>query len=395
MAVLLECEATDGSDIYFETRYAEIYNEIEGGTCRTVKYTSEYGTAMTTFIKRPVPINIGTRQYYDIITPYGFGGPVIVESSNDGLLAEGFVEAFREYCMRGDIICEFVRFHPLLNNVRGWLGTYDVQMNRKMIAIGLRQPDFRAQFKHNCRNNIRRALNCGVRAELDTSLETMEDFVELYYKTMQKNNADPYYFFPKAYFERFANNLRGNACIVNARLDDQTISAALFMYSPRYAHCHLSATLPECYKYEGNNLVLDKACEHFQGIRCEWLLLGGGVTADEADPLFVFKHTFGRTEANVKEFFTGRKVWNPEVYQKVMESYLAAGYVRKAFFSGIPAVQGLREWGCHLSLTRSRRRRHAKTVGKGMPERPYFLRPFCGGFCPGTSGHADLRAFPS
>jgi len=330
--VLLECEAKDGCDIYCETRYGEIYNEIEGGTCHSVKYTSEYGTVMTTFIQRPIPFNTGNRRYYDIITPYGFGGPVIVESSNDRLLIEGFTEAFREYCMRSGIICEFVRFHPLLNNACSWSETYDVRLDRKMIAIDLTYPDIRDQFKHNCRNNVRRALKCGVRAELDSSLETMEDFIDIYYRTMQKNNADPYYFFSHAYFERFTKNLRGNACIINARLDEKTISAALFIYSPQYAHCHLAATLPEYYKYEGNNLVLDKACEHFQGIHCEWLFLGGGITADEADPLFAFKHTFGRTEANVKEYYTGRKVWNPEVYQKVMEIYLAAGNVRKSFF---------------------------------------------------------------
>ncbi len=47
----------------------------------------------------------------DVITPYGYGGPV-----GEGLA--GFYEAYREWCAERGVVSTFVRYHPLFENYR-------------------------------------------------------------------------------------------------------------------------------------------------------------------------------------------------------------------------------------------------------------------------------------
>ena len=65
-------------DIYFELNYGKLYEEIEGGTCEVFEHRSSLGTIRHMFIKRKVPIQLGDITYYDLVTPYGYGGPLIL-----------------------------------------------------------------------------------------------------------------------------------------------------------------------------------------------------------------------------------------------------------------------------------------------------------------------------
>lgn len=38
------------------------------------------------------------QDYYDIVTPYGYGGPIIEESKNKEILLQNYNEAFKRYC---------------------------------------------------------------------------------------------------------------------------------------------------------------------------------------------------------------------------------------------------------------------------------------------------------
>ena len=103
-------------DVYYNPDYCKLYEESENGVCETFEYSDENGCVVNVFIKRPVPWMIDGVQYFDIVTPYGYGGPLVIHSTNKQKLIKAFLENWMEYCKKENIVCEFVRFHPLLQN---------------------------------------------------------------------------------------------------------------------------------------------------------------------------------------------------------------------------------------------------------------------------------------
>ena len=124
----------------------------------------------------------------DVVTPYGYGGPT----------GDGFWDAYEDWARERGVVSTFVRFHPLLANQRGApihveelapTVAWRVEPERDLLA-GL-------HFKH--RNKVRKAENAGATVEQHDGLG---EFVELYEDTMRRIDADPFYFFEPAYWER-------------------------------------------------------------------------------------------------------------------------------------------------------------------------------------------------
>ncbi len=322
-------------DIYYNDAYGKLYEDIEKGEYIKYTFLSSLGLIVVPFIKRPVPWLIDGKQYYDVVTPYGYGGPLIIKSACDTQeIMIAFARSFSAYCKANDIICEFLRFHTLYNNASYCQDIYEVIHNRHTIAIDLTdEAFFENQFSSKCRNMVRKAARNGVITEIDEELKTIDTFSDLYYSTMKKDDADDYYFFNKDYFCKIRDNLADSSLLVNAISEGQIIASSLFLYTPgNFAHYHLSATSPEFYKMAANNLIIKVACDALRERNCTWLHLGGGLSSDSNDSLFSFKHSFGRQEKNLKNFFIGKKVWNEKIYQKTIEQYLRHGGERNSFF---------------------------------------------------------------
>ena len=69
------------------------------------------------FIKREIPMSMNGQTYYDLITPYGYGGPFILECENgkeNGASCFGvFYERFSQYCRDNYVVSEFAQFSSL------------------------------------------------------------------------------------------------------------------------------------------------------------------------------------------------------------------------------------------------------------------------------------------
>lgn len=57
-----------------------------------------------------------------------------------------------------------------------------------------------------------------------------------------------------------------------------------------------------------------------------------GLSSDNRDSLFKFKSSFGRTENNLKCFYIGKAVFNPDVYQTLCSYAKAQGLYNQDYF---------------------------------------------------------------
>lgn len=309
-------------DIYFESNYAKLYEKMEKGVATLWKYEGAEGSVKHLFIYRKIPIEIEGGPWYDIVTPYGYGGPIIERLANGYTkeqLEQAFEKAFEEYCKQNNIVSEFVRFHPLVENGKDFVHTYGSKCIRETVGTNLRDYDspFDTEFSRGCRKSIKQAIRKGVSWRVTQQPENIETFKEIYYSTMDRNHASEYYYFDDEYFANCIKFLKEHLLFVEAIYENKTIAAGLYFIYEKTIHIHLSGTLSE-YLYLSPAYILRYATmlwgkEHGY----EMIHHGGGRTNELKDSLFVFKKQFGQNTGF--DFYIGKRIWNNQVYKCLCE----------------------------------------------------------------------------
>lgn len=303
-------------DIYFTDEYGKLNEYIESGTRETFTYQADNGTVRHMFIKRRLPFLIDGETYFDIITPYGYGGPLVIEVRGDDrqALCREFGEAFAAYCREERIVSEFVRFHPLMNNAADFRDVYQPIYMRKTLGTNLADYDdpIKSEFSKSCRKNIRKALNSGVEFRVTEAPDRIDAFYDIYTSTMDRDHATKFYYFDRRYFSELIRSMKNNLLYIEALLEGKTIAAALYFQSDGVLHAHLSGTLSE-YLYLSPAYILRYAAavwgkEHHLRL----LHHGGGTSNDVNNSLYLFKKQFAQNTDF--DFFVSKKVWNREVY---------------------------------------------------------------------------------
>lgn len=304
-------------DIYFDENYGKLYEKIENGTSIVFKHESELGKIQHQFIKREIPIHTNNDTYFDIVSPYGYGGPIIIETSDRDALVAEFEKKFKEYCQEKNIVSEFIRFHPVIQNNKDFETIYDVDGIRNTVGTNLKDFDdpFQAEFSRSCRKNVRRALRNDVSFKITEKPDDIKSFLEIYYSTMDRNSAQNYYYFDEEYFNKNLEYFKDNLLIVEAIYEEKTIAMGFYYIYNEYIHTHLSGTLSEYLKLSPAYVLRYALTQWGKEQGYHLIHHGGGTTNDPEDSLFKFKKQFGNNTEF--EFHIGKKVWNEEIYDSL------------------------------------------------------------------------------
>ena len=285
------------------------------------RFECEYGVITNLFMKRKINIfPDGDVQYYDLVTPYGYGGPLIHSATDKQLLIKAFMEDFGGYTARENIIAEFVRFHPIIQNALDFKDAYQCIYDRKTVGTNLTYDDvIAAEFSKHKRKDIRRALNNpDIRYEVDEHPKTLEDFIEVYYSTMDRDNAADYYYFGAEYFRKLLDRFPEHITTGKVFLGDKLIAMGVYFRYGKLLHAHLSGTLTEYLEYSPANVLKYALANYGHEKGYEYIHYGGGSSRSPDNGLYRFKKEFGRTTDF--DFYMSKKVWNHEVYQRLCEA---------------------------------------------------------------------------
>ena len=166
------------------------------------------------------------------------------------------------------------------------------------------------------RNVIKKGEKNGLKFIADYEFKYLDDFVKLYDQTMDKLNADDFYYFDDKYYQQFVKNVPSFLGVVT--LEDKIISAALFMYDGCYAHYHLSGSDKAYLNYLPNNYMLYHAALELKRQGAELFHLGGGTTSDENDSLLSFKRKFSK---DLYQFSIGKVIFNEALYADICKDW--------------------------------------------------------------------------
>lgn len=249
--------------------------------------------------------------YFDFSTPYGYGGWLI-----EGEKREALFGAYEDWCRENGIISEFVRFHPMIRNHKSAAAFYEIKQLGEVVHMELSSPDsIWDNLTSKNRNMIRKAQRNGVQIKSGESAELYETFRQIYNATMDKDEAEKYYYFQPAFYDSVREDLQGNAKLFFAERDGQIIAASIMLIANSRMNYHLSGSVSEFNTYAPSNLMLYEAgmwgCAH----GCKTLYLGGGVGSG-TDSLFKFKRAFFK--GDLHHFYIGKKVYDSKKYDELI-----------------------------------------------------------------------------
>ena len=279
------------ADAYLLRAYVEASCVIEPGE----PVLLEHDGVVMACIVRAVPGG----DAHDVITPYGYGGPV-----GDG----AFDEAYDGWCRERGVISTFVRFHPLFENYRAAPhATYASP------TVGWRlEGDLLARMHGKHRNVVRKAQRAGVAVDVEAAPADLSGFVALYERTMARQEAAGYYFFPREYWQRLGT-LGGHLVRFDALCEGKVVASALCLRGDRWLHYHLGATDDAARDLGASNLLLYTAAVWSQEQQLEEFHLGGG--AGGRDSLYAFKERF--SPEGRREFWIGKQVHDEKAYRRL------------------------------------------------------------------------------
>lgn len=310
----------ENRDIYFSPEYYSLYQNYGDGEACCFVFEHDGELALYPFLINPItPLNFKLdKEYFDIQGAYGYNG--IISTTRDAGFISAFWKAFDAYCQENDIVAEFTRFHPLLNNQYLASPTMKKFFSRHTVSLDLSISEdeiWKTQISSKNRNMIRKAEKVGVEIVESDDYDT---FKSLYDRTMTNLQAEDFYFFPQTYYDEFKHTFKDKSLLYLAMFEGKAIAGSMFMFSDNYAHYHLSGRNKEYSRFAANNLILWYAIKKAKERGCEWFHFGGGTTGDESDSLLKFKKDFSKTET---EFWIGKRVHNERIYEEILRQWKA------------------------------------------------------------------------
>lgn len=298
-------------DVYYLSGYVKAFMIHGDGDPCLLYYEAEDLKAIYVYMKRRTALE----RVYDSVTPYGYGGVLF-----EGNASEENLQAFwKEYLAKmteEHIVDNFVRYHPVLKNAVPMKNISNVIDLGKTIAMDISSPETIWDNIHSKnRNMIRKAEKNGIVIEHGKGMDLFEKFIEIYNATMQKDNAEEYYYFKLPFYESIHNDLNDNYEIFYAKIEDKIIAMSIMIFANGRLNYHLSGSDIEYRNLAPSNLLLYKAavwgCE--QGYKT--FHLGGGVGSGE-DNLYKFKAAFNKNSDY--QFSIGKEIFDQEKYDELV-----------------------------------------------------------------------------
>lgn len=268
------------------------------------------------FVFRKIIIKEKEFPYFDVISPYGYNGPLFEDSVSKEDVVE-FWKQVDQWYLDNNVIAEFIRF-SLNGNSKGYSGALIESLFNVRGNLLDNFEDQWTSFLPKVRNNYRKAVNYNLEFKVFHKDEITKDvikiFNDIYVSTMNRNNADSIYFFSNSYFENLILSNLGNFSIAIAYYEGIPISIELIISYRNTFFAFLGGTDAEYFSYRPNDFLRVKIIEWAIQNKMKHYVLGGGMK--DGDGLYKSKKALFPKNEDVM-FYTGRKIVNKKIYREL------------------------------------------------------------------------------
>lgn len=329
---------------FFSSAYYASYASVENSVVQCFwGYKDESNFLFYPYLKKNIN-ELGydlSGDYYDICGAYGYNGPI--GRALDTSFLDEYNTALQEHLRTENVVSEFVRYCPIINNRKYHTYTKQIDVLDNVyidLSKGLDQV-WNDSFTYRVRKTTRKGESYGLVTKLFRGSEIEEEhlrvFFEIYHSTMQRNNADSFYYFDYRFFQDLRDNLVDMLLLSITYYQDIPISTELILLGDELAYGFLGGTLSEYYQYKANTFQRWELLKYLEPRGFKKYSMGGG--ASRNDSIYEFKMSFARNCIN--PFFIGTHVHLPDVYAEIQRQWRVKHPLAAAKFGHM--LQGYRK----------------------------------------------------
>lgn len=311
-------------NLILNQNYGKLYEDVYKGKCEVFEFQNSLGYVKHLFIKREVPNPLKGVIFYDLITPFIYGGPVIEGCREEDKwdLINDFQNEFKKYCQENNIVSEFIRFHPLLFNSMDFLFCYELDYveDSRGIEISRHSNPIAKGFSVGAIAKVLEAFKSGLDYEIFTEKERIGDFSRFLTKVQNsKENKSP------QYIEFCKDLLEDQLIFVEVKFDGEVVGMSVNILTDKVLTTHLFVT-----DRTGDSLDAAFVLHYGLTVWCrnngiELIHLAGNWIQKNAEENASFRNNFG--VLSDYKYCIGRKIWNEEVYEELCDKARIKRYV--------------------------------------------------------------------
>jgi hypothetical protein len=317
-SAMLELIAYRERDITYSPDYYSIFETSLHGIAECFACKVGNKVALYPYLKNSIN-DLGYKldaKYYDIQGAYGYNG--IISNTSDASFSAVFEASFTQHCVDNNIVAEFTRFNPVLENHSNSFHLKP-EYNQENIVLNLRTLDIQnTEYEYATRKNIRKAkrnnLACMIIPGDEMGPNYLEAFMKIYLHTMERNSAEAYYHFSIGFIQNIANALGGRCRFYFTLQDNEIISAELVIIGGSIAYSFLGGTVEEYFQFRPNDFLKDAIIHNLKENGMDYFCLGGGSAG-----VIRYKKSFAKT--GTRKFYVGKKIHNSPVYNELIAQW--------------------------------------------------------------------------
>ena len=301
-------------DVNYRISYAKAFQLHDEGEPLLLYYDDGDTRAINVVLKRDIAgvdifkdiLDTGT--WYDLSSPYGYGG-FLIEGDNYNAVNH----AYDNYCNEQGFICEFVRFNLFSNYHNYYNGECETRTHNVVRTLELPIDEIMMDFDHKVRKNIKKAQKSGLEVKIDNTLERIDDFLDIYYATMRRTEANTDFFFPKSFFEMLGT-MEDSYIYAYVLYEEKVISTELILYGMENCYSFLGGTDQKYFNLRPNDFLKYEIIKWAISKDLKRFILGGGHGDDDG----IFKYKKSLAPNGVYDFYIGKKIFNEDKYNQLV-----------------------------------------------------------------------------
>lgn len=302
-------------DVHYLNGYSKAFELHGDGEPLLLYFENNDTKAMNVVLKRDIAKAkafkgiLEESTWFDLSSPYGYGGFCV-----EGRDLQSMNDQYDVFCREGGFVSEFVRFNLFNGFEAAYRGSVRTVSHNVVRTLDYPIEKILMEFEHKVRTNLEKAIEAELRIEFDEKGDRMEDFLQLYTSTMERTNADEYYYFSKDFF-KLLKNLDESSVFVHVLYEDKVIASTLTLYGKENCYPFLCGSNCDYFNLRPNEFMQFETIKWAKSKGLKRLVLGGGCGAD--DGIYRYKKSFA--PMGIVDYYIGMNIFDQSKYEKLLE----------------------------------------------------------------------------
>ena len=304
-------------DVFYLPEYVSAFmnEDKKNGIPILLLYENEEDRAINVVFKRDVALDAKFRdkipegKYYDLISPYGYGGFMGKITDYDELN-----RTYNVFCNERSYVCEFVRFELFSDYYAHYDGDVESRTHNVVRNLEMSLDDIWMDFKQKVRKNVKRANQNNLEIIIENTDDHLREFLDIYYSTMDRSNAEKQFYFSKEFYDTL-NQMRDNIMYFHVVSAGKIISTELVIYGSENCYSYLGGTNRDYFELRPNDFLKYEIIKWAKGHGLKNFVLGGGYGADDG----IFQYKTCLAPHGIVDFYIGKKIFDKAAYQELVD----------------------------------------------------------------------------